>query len=299
MNNTTMEAAAFFETYLPDALSLALEYAGSDGFVASLPQLLRARVSADFDNEIWRSWFFSSNSEESVVTKPDGSHAVVFVHGGGIFAQPSRFKELYHASVDRRSANGFTGLFGAKIHNTEAESIQKGKLADGSQFPIYSFEEIRQGVANLPRRYGVIMDFEMARDSACGFARFDELSEDPVMVARCGGSELALAYLQKSKEFYRREEMGSGHRDGDINPTQSQTWVPFLFDCLGGASDYDSLDPDSRFEGDSDSWFTHYRVSRDAGYGIRADSALINTARYIGVAPIGSAAGVRDLSFNL
>ena len=76
-----MEAAIFFESYLPDALRRAIDYAGDDGFVASLPQLLHARTNAPYDNIIWNTWF-NPNSEENVVTTPQGNHVVVTVHGG-------------------------------------------------------------------------------------------------------------------------------------------------------------------------------------------------------------------------
>ncbi len=82
-----MEAAIFFESYLPDALRLALEYAGDDGFVASMPALLHARANAPYHNIIWNTWF-TSNSEESVAMTPQGQRVVVTVHGGGIFASP-------------------------------------------------------------------------------------------------------------------------------------------------------------------------------------------------------------------
>ena len=54
-----MEAEIFFDSFLPDALLLALNYAGDDGFVASLPQLLHARANASYDNIIWNTWFTS------------------------------------------------------------------------------------------------------------------------------------------------------------------------------------------------------------------------------------------------
>ena len=73
MADLEMEAAIFFEPYLPNALRRALEYAGDDGFVASMPQLLHARVNADYDNIIWNTWF-TSNTEESVVTTPQLSY---------------------------------------------------------------------------------------------------------------------------------------------------------------------------------------------------------------------------------
>jgi len=297
MKDTKMEAAIIFETHLPDALRRALEYAGADGFVASMPQLLHARVNADFDNEIWDTWFFTSTSEESMVTTPQGNHVAVVVHGGGIFSTPERFRKLYLASVGRTSLDGFTGLFGAKILEQEAHDLLDGKLPDGSEIPVFSFDEFKQGAADLPRRYAVVMDFEMAKTSKCGYASFDELKEDPLMIVRAGGVEQAAQYLDKAQEYYGTTEMGSWHRFDDLNPDQPQTWVQFLFDCLGGASDKKSLDPASRQQGNVDSWFTHYRVSRDSGFGLRADLAMINTARYVAVAPRNVSTSVRYLSF--
>ena len=193
---------------------------------------------------------------------------------------------------------GFTGLFGAKILEREALDVLDGKLPDGTEIPVFPFDELKQGVANLPRRYAVVMDFEMARTSKCGFASFDDLKDDPLMIVRAGGAEAAARYLDKAKDYYGTTEMGSWHRYDDLNPDQPQTYVPFLFDCLGGASDNESLDPASRQQGNVDSWFTHYRISRDSGFGLRGDTAMINTARYVAVAPRNVSTGVRNLSFT-
>ncbi len=70
MKDIKIEAAIIYDSHLPDALRRALEYAGDDGFVASMPQLLHARANAPYDNEIWNTWFFTSNSEESVAKTP-------------------------------------------------------------------------------------------------------------------------------------------------------------------------------------------------------------------------------------
>ncbi len=102
MNDITMEAEIIYESHLPDALRRAHVYAAEDGFVASMPQLLQARVSTSYDNIIWNTWF-TANSEDSVVKTPEGNKAMVTVHGGGIFASPERFKKLYHSSVNRNS----------------------------------------------------------------------------------------------------------------------------------------------------------------------------------------------------
>ena len=298
MNDTHLEAAVFFDSHLPIALRRALEYAGDAGFVASLPALLQARANASFDNEIWDTWFFTSNSEESLVKTPQGKHVAVIVHGGGIFASPARFRQLYLASTDRHSPDGFTGLFGGKILDQEAHEMLEGRCPDGAEIPVFSFSEFRVGMTNLPRRYAVVMDFEMARKSKCGLTSFDELQEDPLMIARAGGGEAAAAYLDRAREYYGTSVMGSWHRFDDMNPMQPQTWVPFVYDCLGGASQMDEMDWPKRTEGVMDIWFTHYRITRDSGFGIRADTALINTARYVAVAPRDVSASVRHLPFN-
>ena len=71
-----MEAEIVFDSHVPTALRRALEYAGEDGFVASMPQLLHARANAPYDNIIWNTWF-TSYTEESVVTTPQGNHVIV------------------------------------------------------------------------------------------------------------------------------------------------------------------------------------------------------------------------------
>jgi hypothetical protein len=166
-----MEAAIFFDSYLPEALRQALDYAADDGFVASLPALLHARANAPYDNVIWNTWF-TSNTEESVVTTKQGNHLVVAIHGGGIYAAPERFERLYRANQARFDPEGFTGDYAGKISAQEARDVQSGKLPDGTEVPVFSFAEFRRGIAKLPRRYGVILDFKMARKSKKGFQSF-------------------------------------------------------------------------------------------------------------------------------
>ena len=297
MQESKMEAAIVFNTHLPNALRQALEYAGDDGFVASLPQLLRARANASLDNEIWDKWFFTSYSEESLVKTPQGNFVTVLVHGGGIFSTPARFRRLYLSSTDRHSKDGFTGLFGGKITDEEAHDILDGRCPDGTEIPVFSYTDIKQGSPDLPRRYAVVMDFEAARTSSCGLTPIEQLKDDPLMIARAGGVAAAAAYLDKAREYYGSDEMGSWHRFDDMDPMQPQCWVPFVYDCLGGASDKNKADLSKRSEGMMDIWFTHYRIARDAGFGIRADTALINTARYVAVALRDPTTAVRHLTF--
>jgi hypothetical protein len=300
MQDVKMEATIIFESHLPDALRRALEYAGDDGYVASMPQLLHARVNATYDNEIWKIRSFTSNSEESVIRTKQGNHVMVAIHGGGIFASPERFEKLYHASVDRSSEFGFTGMFGAKISKQEARDVLDGKLPDGTEIPVFPFDEFKQGIANLPRRYAVVIDFETVRKSNSRNETFDNLKDDPLMVIRAGGVNAAAAYLNKARVRNTSSVMANWHNFNDIDPDQAQTRILFLGGREGGVTkeDYPDLTGE-QLEWNLSIWGTHYRVPIDAEFGIRGDAAMINMARYVVVAPRNASTSVRNLNFEV
>jgi len=273
-----MEAAIIFDSYLPGALRQARIYAGDDGFVASMPQLLHARANADYDNIIWNTWF-TTNSEESVVTTKQGNRVVVAVHGGGIFGSPDRFEKLYRANQNRASEFGFTGQYAAKISDHEARDVLEGKLPGGIEIPVYPFDEFKQGVGNLPRRYGVILDYEMARKSKKGYQPFDVLKDEPNMIVRAGGVEAAAAYLDKARDRHNTKVMGNFHPFDHINPDQPQARVPFLAGNKGGV--------------ESEENYQDYGF--DSEYGIGGFACPLNMARYVAVAPRDVSTSVRYL----
>ena len=287
MDSTRMEATIVFDSYLPDALRRALEYAGDNGFVASVPQLLHARATAPYDNIIWNTWF-SSNSEESVVRTPQGHSVLVSVHGGGIFASPERFERVYRASVDRFNDEGFTGAYAAKISEHEASGLLEGRFPDGSEVPVFAFEELKRGIADLPRRYAVVMDFDTARDSTSGYVAFDDLREQPLMIVRAGGVEAAAAYLGRARNRHNTRVMGNWHPYNRIDPDLPQTRVLFLTgnrDGVGTEDDDDEI----------------YGYDADSGIGGEAcihNTSVINIARYVAVTPRDAATSVRYLPFS-
>jgi hypothetical protein len=281
-----MEAAIIYESHLPDALRRALIYAEGDGFVASMPALLHARVNAAYDNVIWNTWF-TSNSEEVVATTKQGNHVVVAVHGGGIFATPERFLRLYHASVDRSSELGFTGPFAGKISAREARDVLDGRLADGSEIPVFQFDEFKRGIAGLPRRYAVVLDFETARNSPSGYQAFDDLKDDPLMILRAGGADTAVAYLDKARDRGNLETMGNWHIFPEIDPDQPQASVLLLYGSPGGV----------RARVHANEGMPHLR-GVDTEFGLCGSAGMINMGRYVAVAPRNTSTSVRHLSFN-
>ncbi len=286
MADINLEAEIVYDSYLPDALERALDYAGDDGFVASLPQLLCARTNASFDNIIWNTWF-TSNSEENVLTTLEGQRVVVMVHGGGIFATPERFRKLFHANVSRFCDVAFTGLFAGKILEAEAHDLLDGKLPDGTEIPVFGFDEFKQGITDLPLRYAVIIDFEVARLSNNGYVPFDDLTDDPMMIVRAGGVEAAAAYLDKTRDRHNTKVTGSWHPFNSINAEQPQTRVPILAGNKGGVG---TEEEDGHLNG------------YDSEYGMGGDSSIhntsmINIARYVAVALRNESMNVRYLSF--
>ena len=281
-----MEASIFFDSYLPDALRRALDYAGRDGFVASLPQLLHARANARYDNIIWNTWF-SANTEETVCTTPAGNNVMVTVHGGGIFASPERFESVYRADVHRSNPEGYTGEYAAKISAREARQVLDGKLPGGREIPVFPFDEFKRGMGDQPRRYAVVMDFETARNSTSGYVPFDDLREAPLMVVRAGGVEAASAYLAKARDRHNTTVMGNWHPYQRINPNLPQTRVLFL---TGNRDGQGTEDDDDEIHG----------YDADSGLGGEAcihNTSMINIARYVAVAPRDASTSLRDLPF--
>ena len=286
MENMKMEASIIYESHLPDALRRAQLYAGDDGFVASMPALLRARVSADYDNIIWNTWF-TSNSEEVVAKTPQGNHVLVAVHGGGIFTSPERVLNLYHARVDRSSELGFTGPFAGKISTSEARDVLGGRMPDGSTFPVYSFDEFKRGIASLPRRYAVVMDFGTARKCKNGYRAFDDLRDDPLMILRAGGAEAATAYLDKARDRGKLETIGNWHIFPEIDPDQPQASVLLLYGGPGG----------ERAKVYANEGMPHLRGVHTE-FGLCGSAGMINMGRYVAVAPRNVSTSVRNLPFN-
>ncbi len=278
-----MQAAMFFEPHIPTALRRAREYAGDDGFVASMPALLHARVNASYNNIIWNTWF-TANSEENVVTTPQGNHVVVTVHGGGIFAQPARFERSLRADLSRYNSEGLTGQYAAKITEREARDVLRGYLPDGSEIPVYPFDEFKQGVADLARRYAVILDFEVAKNGKRGYERFDVLKDDPNMIIRAGGVEPLAAYLDKAMNRHNTELMGNSHSHNWIDPNQPQARLLHLGGNKGG------MGSEGKDQG------LGWGYDADDGMGASWPGGM---ARYVAVAPRDESTSLKNLDFEL
>jgi len=281
MADIKMQAEIIFEPHIPTALRRALRCAGDDGFVASLPQLLHARATSPYDSIVWNTWF-TSNSEESVVMTPQGNRVVVAVHGGGILAAPERFEKSLYADLNPSNPEGLTNTYAAKNSERETRDVLEGKLPDGTEIPVYPYDEFKRGIANQPWRYGVILDFELARRTEKGFQSFDILRDEPNMIVRAGGVEPLEGYLDKAQARHKTKLMGNFHPFDYIDPDQPQTRVIFLAGNKGGVGG----------EGD-------YNYGYDTDYGIGGYANMDGMARYVAVAPRNNTTSLRYLDFEV
>jgi hypothetical protein len=209
----------------------------------------------------------------------------VVVHGGGIFSSPDRFERSLCADLDHSNPEGLTGQNAAKISPQDARDLLEGKLPGGTEIPIFPLEEFKWGVADLPLRYGVILDFELARQSKSGFETFEALRDEPNMIARAGGIEPLAAYLDKARDRHNTRLMGNWHPYNRIDPDQPQTRIVFLAGNKGGVGS------EGRDEGLG--W------GYDAEYGMGGDASFVNMARYIAVAPRDPSTSLRYLDFGV
>jgi hypothetical protein len=213
--NDERVANSFYDE-LPTALRAAEASAKeTESSVLSMPEVLVLRKKAPFSNPIW-STLYTCNSEEDVGITPRGNRVVITVHGGGILT-PERIETAYE--------RGLTKEYAAPLAESEVRSLLKGKLADGTQIPVYSFADFRNGIKDLPRRYAVVMDFDMAKKVASGLVPVETLRDNPVVIVRAGGVVKANTFVYKVAEQYTK--YGNWHPFNVINPSEAQGCVLF------------------------------------------------------------------------
>eukprot|EP00929_Paragymnodinium_shiwhaense_P119270 TRINITY_DN91157_c0_g1_i1.p1 TRINITY_DN91157_c0_g1~~TRINITY_DN91157_c0_g1_i1.p1 ORF type:complete len:581 (-),score=93.97 TRINITY_DN91157_c0_g1_i1:443-2185(-) len=243
-------------------LSLALQEAqiaaGSKGFVAQMPEIMAARTRTPFENDIWHTRY-TTTSEESIVEDEDGNLKVVTVHGGGIFSTPERILQAFNLDS---MYHYMTGDYDAKLTEKEASRLLKGALPDGSSIPMYSFEDFQKGIHELPRRYGVITDFDIANTSVRGYNKFGQMRHDPMLLVHAGGKAQAEAYINRISQ--RQETLGNWNRYAALDKSRVPSAGILFIDYEGG---------------------------------VLGSNGLVNVGRYVAVAPENEHTSLRNLDF--
>ena len=168
------------------ALREAFGYAGKNGSVVTLSELIAARASTDTTHKLWQKSFLTHSEEHALFD--NGREFVMVAHGGGLFT-PERFRQSYEQGIDDSQ------LY---VSQEEITNLLQGKLPTGENFPVYSVEEITKGISNLPHQFGVIMPYTKAQESSDILLSKGAFVNNPLVNARAGGPEHLETYFEKS-----------------------------------------------------------------------------------------------------
>ena len=208
----------FYHNRLPEALRQTVDYVGTSGHVASLPEQLHARVLAPFDAEVWQNWY-TANSEEDVGITKTGKKVVAVVHGGGILSSPYRIERAYSEKL--------TAQYAAKLEPQEITDLLDGQVASvQGEVPVFTYGDILNGKKKGKRNYTIVLDFETTKRTESGHQDIAGLYDNPLFVARAGGVEEAKAFLEKAKQKWSK--YGNWHPFSGIDPEESQGRLLFL-----------------------------------------------------------------------
>lgn len=211
------------------ALRAAERYAKS-GIVASMPYLIAGKATADKDNYLWEDWF-TALTEEDVGVDKKGSFVkkdkavLVIVHGGGILT-PNKIKKAYDEEL--------TGQNAAKFTEEEFDDLLEGKLPNGESIKLYSFTDFEKGTPDPFGRYGVVINYQTAKNTKSGYYKKKAFMKNQVVIARAGGLEHLDTYFEKAKGA--NGEVANCHPFKDIDSSQPQGRLLFLYSTITASS---------------------------------------------------------------
>ncbi|MDP3989734.1 MAG: hypothetical protein Q8Q01_00845 [archaeon] len=238
-----MNGKTFYDGSMPKALRQAIEYAGSSGIVANMPEFVAAKAKAEKSHAFWQNWYTVLTEENIGIDKKGsfytrGEPVLVVMHGGGILT-PDRIQQAYDEGLISNSA---------KYRNEEFDALLEGRLLDGTSFPLYRLEDIKDGRSNLPHQFGVVLPYKTAQDTKSGYHQKKPFLENPLVLARTAGSHDYLeAFYEKAKAS--DGDLGNYHPFSGRDATIPQGRVLFVDSAGGGLFGGSGLGSGGRFVG--------------------------------------------------
>lgn len=165
-----------------------------DYFFVTLPELIAARSKVHKSHLVWDS--LAVHTEENIGFDHKGrfyskhTPVAVIVNGGGIISEGID-KILYFYPSILKIKNYHTDLF---------DKLLDGKLPDGSSIELYSFEDIKKGVSNLPHKFGVVVPYSKVVNTATNLDFKENFMKNPLVIARNGGLNNLEEYFDRLEE---------------------------------------------------------------------------------------------------
>ena len=211
------------------ALKEALEYANTvNGFIATMPELIAAKLKASVDHDFWENGC-DVHTEENIGIDKKGRFytkdepVLVVVNGGGILTPPRIFKAYEDGLIDNS----------ARYSDQEFDDLLDGKLADGTSIQLHKFEDIKNGISDLPHRFGVVMPYSMAQNTESGYFNKTDFMNNPLVIARAAELENLEAYFERAKDT-DDDTLGNHHPFNGRDASTPQGRVLVLYNyCIG------------------------------------------------------------------
>ncbi|MBI4447712.1 hypothetical protein HY643_01920 [Candidatus Woesearchaeota archaeon] len=217
---------------VPDALRQALTYAGPEGFVASMPEMIAAKCLADKSHDFWQNWYTTHSEEDMGIDKKGlfgrkGEDVLVVLHGGGILT-PDRIEKAY--------AEGL--IYGnAKYAQEEFDGLLEGNLPDGKKVKLYTLDDLKKETKILERNFGVVMPYEVAQATKSDWHTKTAFMNNPLVIARVVDFENLEVYFDKAKRS--DGTWGNFHLFEGGHPNQVKEHLVYLNSSnLGLVGDY-------------------------------------------------------------
>ncbi len=221
-------------------LQKALDYIENTGYIATLPELIKARIKSGKEHNFGNKWYTAHTEENIGIDRKEkfykaGEQVFIIVNGGGLLT-PSRMTKAYDENLIDYSTI---------YSQDEIDNLLDGKLADGSKLRLYHFdEEIMKGVSHLPHQYGIIIPYSVVQKTKSGYQQKKEFLTNPLVIARAGGQEHLEAYYEIAKD--NNADLGCWyymHYQKENPPTG---YILYMSHGLDGIENFNS---DSRFIG--------------------------------------------------
>jgi len=172
-----VKAATALAFYSPDGLIASLDtasrFAGADGRVATIADIVDARIAQPYSNTVWRTWYTTTSAEYFGLSNT-GIPLIIVAHGNG----PMQDKE---------------GILKAYAHQYK----DKTRRRYGGRIPMEIFRRLEDGAFGPVDIIPISQMLEVPYSYAFGARTAEEILNNPLWIARLGGWQRAEAYVEK------------------------------------------------------------------------------------------------------
>lgn len=173
MNNPVSSRSFFNDLGFAQSWKTAQAFAGDIGCVATMKDIIQARVANDTDKEVWNRYYTTTSAEYIGLSKR-GVPLAVITHGNGPLFKPDDWVKAYE------QIDGFHPQDNGYIDISSFHDLVDGKFGDVTIIDLSSYAP---GGHRTFREYRTM----------------DEAINDPWTLARMGGDlSMAAAYLQNT-----------------------------------------------------------------------------------------------------